>query len=400
MKYSEESNSINSKYSLKSSILKRNFSKKQYFTFAALILDIFFMTLISLGYKNGNMIFFNEGNSIVKGEETAQMTIDYVSNNSHFNVLEADDDIFNLENTSNIDVSAFDSNNAQQELVVEKEVSTPMERIEATDFIKRNYLPAEGVSSILGEINTEFLGYENSAENENNAENENYVVNKSFYSDYVEPFLSQDTLSCFHSRLEINRSKAYPFGINTENQTIGHSIQVIDGVTYIDGILIVNKTYCLPETYNPGSLYPEVLSSFDEMKNDARSAGLNIYIASGFRSYSRQIYLYNHYVNRDGQVQAERFSARPGHSEHQSGYSFDLNTITDKQGTSKESIWVAEHAHEYGFIVRFPAGKEELTGYLYEPWHLRYVGIELATYLYENDLCLEEYFDITSEYEN
>ncbi|MGN0345813.1 MAG: D-alanyl-D-alanine carboxypeptidase family protein [Lachnospiraceae bacterium] len=367
----------------KSGESKRNISKKQHFLFGALILDILFMTFISLGYKNANYVFLNGDNSFTN----AQIDVVYASNNCHLNVLETESTDFGAV-SSNINFSALESNVDYQESAVEKEVTVPPERNVTSEMVAQKLLSSEDICSVFEPISTESVVKGNN------------VVNKTFYNDYVEPFLAQDTLSCFHSRLEINRSKAYPFEINSENQTIGHSIQVIDGVTYIDGILIVNKTYSLPESYHPGALYPEVLSSFDAMKSAAQSVGLNIYIASGFRSYGRQVYLYNHYVNRDGQTQAERFSARPGHSEHQSGYSFDLNTITDKQGTTAESVWVAEHAHEYGFIVRFPAGKEEYTGYLYEPWHLRYVGIELATYLYENNLCLEEYFDIPSEYED
>ena len=134
------------------------------------------------------------------------------------------------------------------------------------------------------------------------------------------------------------------------------------------------------------------------MKQAAAAEGLNIYISSAFRSYEYQTKIYNNYVARDGQQQADTYSARPGHSEHQTGLAFDLNSIDDSFANTPESDWVAQHAHEYGFIIRYPADKESVTGFKYEPWHLRYLGVDSATKVYESGLCLEEYLDITSIY--
>ena len=168
-------------------------------------------------------------------------------------------------------------------------------------------------------------------------------------------------------------------------------------VTYIDGILIANKTYALPKDYNPG-VDSKAKRAFDEMQAAAGREGLNIYISSGFRSYEYQAGLYNRYVSNHGKAEADRFSARPGHSEHQTGLAFDLNTIDDSFAGTAEGKWVAEHCHEYGFIIRYPEGKEHITGYLYEPWHIRYLGVENATKVYESGKTLEEYLGITSEY--
>lgn len=173
-----------------------------------------------------------------------------------------------------------------------------------------------------------------------------------------------------------------------------------DEPTYINGILIVNKTYPLPEDYNPGSLDETVVNSFHVMQYDAEQLGLNIYISSGFRSFSDQYRIYNNYVDSYGQDAADTFSARAGHSEHQTGLAFDLNTIDDSFADTAEGAWVAENAHYYGFIIRYPKGKEAITGYKYESWHLRYVGVELATELYQSGLTLEEYLDITSAYKS
>ncbi len=202
----------------------------------------------------------------------------------------------------------------------------------------------------------------------------------------------------------------------------GYEIYEIDGVTYVDGFLIANKTYFLPESYAPTNTYnkanpkatqtcnncieKEVWDAYQDMKADATAVGLNIYISSGFRSYVVQNTLYNRYVEREGggetgKAKADRYSARPGSSEHQTGLCYDLNTIDDSFANTAEGKWVNQNAHKYGFIIRYPKGKESETGYMYESWHLRYVGTELAEKLYNdgNWISMEEYFGITSKYE-
>lgn len=178
----------------------------------------------------------------------------------------------------------------------------------------------------------------------------------------------------------------------------GYPVYRINGITYVDGIMLANKSYSLPADYNPGSLTPECQSAFYSMRNDAAALGLNLYINSAFRSYSYQQNLYNRYVVRDGKKTADTYSARPGHSEHQTGLSLDLNTVTQSFAKTAEGRWVAAHCHEYGFIIRYPKGKSDITGYCYEPWHLRYVGVEKATEITNSGMCLEEYYGITSVY--
>lgn len=172
-----------------------------------------------------------------------------------------------------------------------------------------------------------------------------------------------------------------------------------NGLTYIDGVLIANKTYSLPSSYNPG-LTNETSEAFNQMKMEARNVGLNIEIISGFRSYSSQNIIYNNYVSKDGREKADRYSARAGHSEHQTGLAVDINSLYTSFENTEEGKWLKENSYKYGFILRYPKGKEEITGYMYEPWHYRYVGRELATKLYSNGswLTIEEYFGITSQY--
>lgn len=180
----------------------------------------------------------------------------------------------------------------------------------------------------------------------------------------------------------------------------GFPIYQADGLTYINDLLIVNKTYSVPSTYIPtnNTLTTQTDNAFISMQKDAAKIGLNLYISSGYRSYSYQQSLYQRYVDSDGQEKADTYSARAGHSEHQTGLCFDLNTINDSFANTAEGIWVSENCHKYGFIVRYPKDKQNITGYKYEPWHLRYVGVEFATELYNSNLTIEEYFGITSEY--
>ena len=171
------------------------------------------------------------------------------------------------------------------------------------------------------------------------------------------------------------------------------------GITYIDGYLVANKTYPLPSTYNPG-LNSDVISKANQMFAAAKKEGLNIYISSGFRSYNTQKTLYNNYVNRDGKVAADTYSARPGHSEHQTGLAFDVNQISSAFDNTPEAKWLANNCYKFGFILRYPKGKDGETGYRYESWHFRYVGNDLASKLYNggNWITMESYFGITSKY--
>lgn len=175
-------------------------------------------------------------------------------------------------------------------------------------------------------------------------------------------------------------------------------VPVADGVTYIDGILIANKTYALPASYNPGGLTGECSAAFQQLVNGAAADNINIYLSSGFRSYDYQAQIYNNYVTMDGQANADTYSARPGHSEHQTGLAIDCNIIDDSFAGTPEAIWLENHCHEYGFIIRYPKDKESITGYKYEPWHIRYLGVEKAKAVHDSGLCLEEYLGITSQY--
>ena len=177
----------------------------------------------------------------------------------------------------------------------------------------------------------------------------------------------------------------------------GYPIEQIDGVTYVNGILIANKSYSLPSSYGTG-LTGEMKAALNKMYQAAASEGISLQTRSGFRPYSTQQTLYNKYCNRDGKALADTYSARPGYSEHQTGLAVDINSLETSFGQTPEGIWLATNCHKYGFIIRYPQGKESITGYQYEPWHVRYLGVETATAVYNSGLCLEEYLGIDSYY--
>ena len=180
-------------------------------------------------------------------------------------------------------------------------------------------------------------------------------------------------------------------------------------LTNLDDIgIIVNKYHALPSDYVPGDL--EAISdkynkgynnkmrhvakvAFEEMCEAALKDDIKIYSGSAYRSYSYQLNLYNNYVNQQGFDKAETFSARAGYSEHQTGLATDVmkaNWDFLSEG-DKEYTWLVANSYKYGFILRYPKDKENITGYMYEEWHFRYVGEKVATYLHDNDLTYDEY---------
>lgn len=170
-----------------------------------------------------------------------------------------------------------------------------------------------------------------------------------------------------------------------------------------DILVLVNKYYKLDDTFVPeeldkvsygsGQLRKVARDAFDKMCEAALKEKIYIYGGSGYRSYSHQLRLYNNYVAQDGKTEADTYSARAGHSEHQTGLAMDI--LNGKwafiEDTDKEFTWLINNSYKYGFILRYPKGKEKITGYMYEPWHYRYVGVDLATEITKENLTYEEY---------
>jgi len=174
-------------------------------------------------------------------------------------------------------------------------------------------------------------------------------------------------------------------------------------------LVLVNKNNKLDENYIPDDLEKISLKyateekylrkvakeAFEKLGREAKKKNYTIVAVSTYRSFDYQDRLYNYYIETKGLEYADLCSARPGHSEHQTGLAVDVmgsNYDYDRFAESIEFKWMKENAHKYGFILRYPKGKEKITGFKYEPWHYRYVGIEVATIIYENNLTLEEYY--------
>ena len=171
-----------------------------------------------------------------------------------------------------------------------------------------------------------------------------------------------------------------------------------------DPLVLVNKYHGLPETYVPeleklggrygvGSMVPEAAAAFRAMADAAKQDGISLRSVSAYRSYQTQQGLYQHYVSIDGKANAERYSARPGYSEHQTGLALDINTasISAHFENTAEYAWLRANCARFGFLLRYPKEKESITGYRYEPWHYRYVGQAIAQTCMDQGLTYEEY---------
>jgi zinc D-Ala-D-Ala carboxypeptidase len=205
-----------------------------------------------------------------------------------------------------------------------------------------------------------------------------------------------------------------------------NEIQSVAGKNIIQNphnlLALVNKQFSLPGGYTPQDLTrPNVPFSFgnqevdksllrreaskalEKMFANAQKNGIELLAVSGFRSYERQEVLFNAEVKRVGEEQAVQTVAIPGTSEHQTGLAMDISSqsvslnLTETFGETKEGKWVRDNAHRFGFILRYPKGKETITGYQYEPWHFRFVGEKSALTIYEKKLTLEEYFNIVEK---
>ncbi len=187
-------------------------------------------------------------------------------------------------------------------------------------------------------------------------------------------------------------------------------------------MVLVNKEFALPEGYAANDLVrPNVSFSFgnqdieksymrkeaaealEKMFSEAANRQIHLFAVSGYRSYERQVQVFNTEVQTVGREQAVQVVAVPGNSEHQTGLSMDISSesanfaLSERFGETPEGKWLVENAHKFGFILRYPNGKEGITGYQYEAWHFRYVGEKAASEIYENNLTLEEYFNVVEK---
>lgn len=240
----------------------------------------------------------------------------------------------------------------------------------------------------------------------------NIIKQKYYIDDYLKKYLAyyekNPDLSFAEIITRINTHLDDEFYTNTEktDDTLGKFV-LLNKHYYTDGnykgqnLIDVDKQYNL---YNTSfKLSEECYEAFLKMYNDAKEQGYAFKVNSAYRSYETQIKIYQGWVNKDGVALADTYSARAGFSEHQTGYAFDVRDYpftNDDYSKTKSFTWVSENAYKYGFIIRFPKDKEYITGYQYEPWHYRYCGTECATYIHDNDITFEEYYEYFIKYKN
>ena len=240
----------------------------------------------------------------------------------------------------------------------------------------------------------------------------NIIKEKYYIDDYLKKYLDyyekNKDLSFSEIITRINTHLDDEFYTNTEktDDTLGKFV-ILNKHYYSDenykglNLIDVDSEYNLYNT--TFKLSKECYEAFLKMYNDAKEQGYAFKINSAYRSYEKQIKIYQGWVNKDGVKLADTYSARAGFSEHQTGYAFDVRDYpftNDDYSKTKSFTWVSENAYKYGFIIRFPKDKEYITGYQYEPWHYRYCGIECATYIHNNNITFEEYYEYFIKYNN
>lgn len=261
-------------------------------------------------------------------------------------------------------------------------------------FLDKKYSPAE-INNILENLNSKNL-------------------NKLKEMDYIE---CNDFLKISNLDIEkIERYKAYMASHQTTPQDAVTKVNIgldIDFYSQIETIenpnsytVLLNKYRGLPENYEPNDLTPlstyssyklraQAAENYDKLESAALLDNVKIIPFSAYRTKNYQSGLYNRYVARDGKKAADTYSARPRHSEHELGLAIDVrsSSLSDNL-TDSDYKWMQNNSYKYGFIIRYAKGTTPITGYIEEPWHLRYVGIDVATDIHEKNITFDEYYDL------
>lgn len=226
------------------------------------------------------------------------------------------------------------------------------------------------------------------------------VRSKYFLKSRLERYMKYDSDDINTIITNVNSNLDYDFYTNIQksdtskgNLIIVNKYYQLDNDYYYGELVTMDKAY---DNKSGSKLNKEAYAAFQKLVDAGEKEGYHIRNNSAYRSYNTQSGLYNNYKNSNGLTWADKWSARPGHSEHQTGLALDVGVKNEyslgKFESSPEFTWMKNNAHLYGFILRYPKGKEYITGYGYEPWHYRYVGVDVATYIYENNITYEEYY--------
>lgn len=215
------------------------------------------------------------------------------------------------------------------------------------------------------------------------------------YANYAE---QNSTLTSEEVVRDVNMNLDFPFYENIGTSPDLNNVQIL-----------CNKYFALPDDFTPQDivdvpseyyvndgkeyrLNEEALNAFISMSDAAKEEGLSLKIISAYRSNSYQSRLYEKYKAKSSQAEADRYSARPGHSEHETGFGIDINDVAQAFEKTDEFKWLQKNAHLFGYILRYPKGLDYLTGYMYEPWHYRYLGTDLATKVHQSGLTYDAYY--------
>ena len=382
--------------------------KKKIVILILLIIILIILTILLIQHlllKNDKNIFSSINNY---KEENYNLYVSYYDKNNDLDKEEIVNFI-NYCSQSNIDcVNSYDKLIEYYTLDDFK-----LENLDKYVNFKNKYSTIEN-SNIIKLINNELEEYIENSNTDQSLKDENnkdYIVN--FLLNLInEKYYKKDNLERYVNYYSKNNnltSKEIVTNVNSNlDTTFYENYESTD--TSKNTLMIVNKHYKIENNYKPGNLvtvlsehgYPnkiraDVYEEFKKMYNAAKNDNVSIFIASPYRSYSDQNALYTYYVNTDGKKNADTYSARPGFSEHHTGlamdlipeYGLDLDTFENSDGFK----WMQENAYKYGFILRYPKDKEYITGYIYEPWHYRYVGISAATTIKNEGLTFEEYYE-------
>ena len=208
--------------------------------------------------------------------------------------------------------------------------------------------------------------------------------------DYLK-YQEETGLSLKESIIHVNIGLNHPFYENTKETKDKGILTLVNKYNYVSRDFVPNNLIEI----NGLKINKEAYEYYLKMKNDMNKDGLNIRIISAYRTYEYQDNLYNNYLKYETKSLVDTYSARPGYSEHHTGLAIDIdnNKINyNKFYLTEEFLWMQKNAYKYGFILRYPKDKENITGYKYEPWHYRYVGIEIATYIKKHNSTYEEYY--------
>ena len=382
--------------------------KKKFVILILLIIILIILTILliqHLLFKNDKNIFNSLNNY---KEENYNLYVSYYEKNNGLDKEEIVNFI-NYCSQSNIDCE-----NSYDKLIEYYTLDDfKLENLDKYVNFKNKYSTIEN-SNIIKLINNELEEYIENSNTDQSLKDENnkdYIVN--FLLNLInEKYYKKDNLERYVNYYSKNNnltSKEIVANVNSNlDTTFYENYESTD--TSKDTLMIVNKHYKIENNYKPDNLvtvlsehgYPnkiraDVYEEFKKMYNAAKNDNVSIFIASPYRSYSDQNALYAYYVNTDGKQNADTYSARPGFSEHHTGlamdlipeYGLDLDTFENSDGFK----WMQENAYKYGFILRYPKDKEYITGYIYEPWHYRYVGINAATTIKNEGLTFEEYYE-------